>query len=77
MSDWISVDDRLPDIGDRVLVNLSGDLIVLELREEIPTYEEAFLPFYYWHEPYDEMLDIEYDEVVHWMPLPPPPESAA
>ena len=66
---WISVEDRLPSLHERALCLLKGEPIVLELKE-------TFTAFLYWHEPYDEMMVIEWYEVTHWIPLPEPPKGS-
>ncbi len=73
MNNWISVDDRLPKTHERVMCLLNGRHIILELQKESPTYEETFEAFLYWHEPFEEYMQIEWCEVTHWMPLPEPP----
>ncbi len=75
MSEWISVKDRLPEVYERVLCILNGEQIVLQLEKESPAFEESFKEFLYWHEPFDEYMQIEWHEVTHWMPLPKPPEQ--
>ena len=70
---WISVEDRLPSLHERVLCLLNGEHIVLELGQESPAWEETFTAFLYWYEPYEEYMQIEWHEVTHWMPLPEPP----
>lgn len=59
-----------PDVGTRVLALYKGDWIVLEVGEEVPTYEENFTRFKYWFEPFSDMLDIEIDDVYDWIDLP-------
>tara|TARA_R110000851_G_scaffold173225_1_gene319577 strand:+ start:257 stop:484 length:228 start_codon:yes stop_codon:yes gene_type:complete len=72
--DWISVEDELPEEGERVLCLFNGEPIVLELGRETPTHEESFKSFFFWTEPYDEILLPEWDDVTNWvrikMPLP-------
>lgn len=75
MSNWISVKDDLPSVCERVLCLFNGEPIVLELGLESPSYEETFKAFYFWLEPYDEILLPEWDEVTHWMSLPEPPKE--
>lgn len=63
---WIPVDKSLPEQYERVICLWKGEPIVLELREETPSYEETFKPFLYWMEPYNEITMPEWDEVTHW-----------
>ena len=74
MSDWISTKQNLPPLHEPVLALFNGNPIVLELAEETPSWEETFDAFRYWVEPSSETLDIDWDEVTHWMPIPRPPE---
>ena len=73
--EWINIDHSLPETHERVLCILNGEQIVLELQKESPTYDETFKAFLYWHEPFDENMQIEWHEVTHWMPLPEPPKG--
>jgi hypothetical protein len=68
MSDWISVDDRLPCIKSRenelmVIVNTSTDVFIGWFSKKSGKFlEESMgmaLPF----------------KVTHWMPLPKPPHA--
>lgn len=65
MSEWISVKDRLPEIGERVLVTAyeGGTLVAerAELLKDVEWHWKTQLCFY--------MADI----YTHWMPLPEPP----
>lgn len=75
MSEWISVESRLPDNDCEVLV-FHKTLGVLMDRWRMQA--EAPLSFssvtietgYYWD-------DHEFEEISHWMPLPPPPIGGA
>ena len=58
---WISVDDRLPNPGQEVLVYLPEMI-------ETTIYHGSK-----WDEPWDTMHG---DEITHWMPLPEPPKAA-
>jgi hypothetical protein len=65
MSAWISVEERLPDDGDSVLIfHKSGDMFTAWYR----TWNEDWCD-------YNGFLVGE-DEVTHWQPLPEPPEEA-
>lgn len=73
--EWISVKERLPDIGVRVLIyNSHFDLFEVSQRNDIPshsyeqiegdTYKRVTHPFECW----------DNNEPTHWMPLPEPPK---
>lgn len=63
MSEWISVNDRLPEIGEEVLIAFSDyDLMVGELLPDGQGFAN----------PYER---VNYKIVTHWMPLPQKPES--
>jgi len=68
MSEWISVEDRLPDTGigekDYSSINViayNGRLVLSCVFSEGQTAE-------YWNA-------FSADEVTHWMPLPEPPKD--
>lgn len=61
MSEWISVKDRLPDIGIEVLVYLSS-----YNGGSIRTDQRYTNQSWMWYEDYD---------ITHWMPLPEPPKT--
>ena len=67
---WVSVESITLNEGDSWLCNLNGQLIVLELGYEAPTYEENFKPYFYWHEPSSDMLAIDWYEITSVYPLP-------
>lgn len=69
MSEWIRVEDKMPEDGVGVLVTDGTDVSAGRRR------------WGYWH-PHE--VDIDYgsgadisfeDRVTHWMPLPAPPEK--
>lgn len=72
---WISVEDRLPEIDDVVLVHRYGlqEPFIGTLLEEIPTFEETFDTFTYWDDARND--GQHWDDVTHWMPLPEPPKE--
>ena len=64
--DWTSVDDRLPDLGDRKPYGLAR--IVTDGKLVWTTKQHSL----YWNRP---DLFGECDKgVTHWMPLPEPPK---
>lgn len=60
---WVSVEERLPEMHDEVLVYLSG-------------YDEVLIAWLYldgrWRSCTDEKL---LNKITHWMPLPEPPQE--
>lgn len=67
-SDWISVDERLPEDDENVLV-YSGDkeMFIAWCGVLGRTWRDSFRDA-----PYDELVGIS---ITHWMPLPPPPSE--
>ena len=71
MSEWISVKDRLPEMGIYVLVSCT-----MKVRDSID-YRNAVVMAFTCDEGF---VDTELDEVItegttHWMPLPEPPKE--
>ncbi len=69
MSEWISVEDRLPDIGEFVLVAFVLDGI----HRRVPTsarYEGRLR----WLITTWRHSGGTFEDITHWMPLPNPPE---
>lgn len=81
MSEWVSVDDRLPNDGMNVLAK--------QLNNE--NIKIAYIKSQYWHEYYEDCVAVEgvidnsickvktndFDSwlaITHWMPLPEPPK---
>lgn len=64
MVDWISVEDRLPEYNEDVLVYFSGGGIAPpRVDKTCRLYNMGFL------------LEGVYGKVTHWMPLPDPPKG--
>lgn len=69
MSEWISVEDRLPDEDDSVLGLFDGNDVCEFLVEQVSLFEGSF------YLDRDDGL-IDYDDAVSpkcWQPLPKPP----
>ena len=65
MSEWISIDDRLPEEFITCLVFCDGFFEVAEYNKHFKTWINVL---------YSEITNI--DNVTHWMPLPEPPEQS-
>jgi len=78
MSEWISVNDRLPEMS--TLVALLSTFTHLNTGDEGFECNWAGAGWLYphghnyWHV-IGEIRAIRLDSVTHWMPLPPPPEE--
>lgn len=67
--DWVSVEERLPEGQQEVLVYLpkyGSTMAVYFLTDADPTRQTWFNPFW---------STKRFDEVTHWMPLPQPPQK--
>ena len=71
MSNWISVEDELPDNNEMVIV-FSNDII----NAFVETAYYYTCPEYLTGNWCDENGDDYPPITTHWMPLPPPPEQA-
>jgi hypothetical protein len=66
---WISVEERLPEEGEPVLVAIR----FRHWTDEMPT---LIVSSWYEHEDFcGDENDIPYQGVTHWMPLPEPPAA--
>lgn len=67
MSEWISVKDRLPELGTDVLCfdQLEG--------MHVQRLEKDTLCGTVWFDYYDQGINLDW--VTHWMPLPEPPKE--
>ena len=80
MSEWISVEDRLPDESVSVLVKQAycDEIMIAFLRSEfwIEQCENESVNGDAWVDTtICRLSSPEYDRITHWMPLPEPPES--
>ena len=72
MNEWISVDDMLPDNGNRVLVFIGSCYECITIGDTLSDSDGSWL--------IDNSLDefghsyVTWD-VTHWMPLPEPPNK--
>ncbi len=70
---WISVKDRLPELGSRVLVVEQGGLIqICNYGKQYYNGKSSVLAF---HDEADEQPSI--CNPTHWQPLPPAPQSSS
>ena len=64
--EWISVEERLPEYGEKVI---AGDTI--EDYVGIATLQkDKFGDYWLWRD-----TELEFGEFTHWMPLPQPPKG--
>jgi len=69
MSNWISVNDRLPEPEDKVLVFGTGG------RQVTAIFHPSFgKKCFYAYDLFTEQLS-RVEEPTHWMPLPSPPNK--
>jgi hypothetical protein len=71
-SEWISVDERLPEEHKNVLC-VEGNKTIIAFMEKVEDCDE-FVPVFWDFVAYDR--DDTWDEVcaTHWMPIPEPPK---
>ena len=79
-SEWISVNDRLPELNQDVLVYAVGKIdgfIGEHVVEKCKRFTQHMLPSSpgreIWSSPY-QYFHTDY-EITHWMPLPEPPKE--
>jgi hypothetical protein len=63
---WIPVEDRLPENGDE-------SILIFGVYDNAPSV--WFCRYVFGFIPYDDLTDMDYFNVTHWMPLPQPPEA--
>lgn len=67
---WISVKDRLPETGERVLLLLKSNVIIgiYAVQENSDGDGYNFMN--------DDLIHyVDFEYVSHWMPLPAPPKD--
>ena len=72
-SEWVVVNERLPNDETPVLILHRGIIKVGELVWDNPSWEDTYKAFRYWDDPVNDGQDWEWFDVTHWMPLPPAP----
>lgn len=72
---WTSTNSGLPPLETEVVILLGERVCLGERIMEFPTYEESFVPDWYWDDPNDDGQGWERKDVTHWMPLPAAPEE--
>ena len=71
MIEWISVDDRLPENGDDIIMCFDDGGVALG------TYDPE-TGDWFWLKNKEDYLDVTWvvkKKVTYWMPLPEPPEK--
>lgn len=74
MNNWTLCSEKLPDKHGRYLVVyplLNDELFINILQYGRPDFPEKNMPCFYYID--DELGDVEYDDVIAWMPLPDMP----
>lgn len=69
---WISVEDRLPEMGTNVFLLVSGALTWGSL-----VYVGDEGPIFNWRNFIDGLPNENPVNITHWRPLPPPPGQTA
>lgn len=68
--EWISVDDRLPQYGEAVLLAAPTVQKVIYMLDGDDGVPDWFEPYFFDH---DNELKIGWNKPTHWMPLPDRP----
>lgn len=66
MTEWISVKDRLPELGIPVAILLDGNYMLPDIA-----YRSSKIR----GNPWCSRYAVRVDSVTHWMPLPEPPKE--
>ena len=70
---WISVSERLPEEDEVVLLRLPNGLITGSLDDNDGPCWRIGNDSIFWDHCFN--LDLNFDDVSHWMPLPEPPKE--
>ena len=73
-SGWISVDDRMPNIYQEVLIYIPKGSQVLAAMYACENKEVEFIGGWALKPGYERYISLESHAVTHWMPLPDAPE---
>ena len=70
MTEWISIEDRLPESGqDVLLVHMISDdasSVMSGWRDSNHWFENCY---------YGKPANVPKEDITHWMPLPEPPDA--
>lgn len=82
--EWISVEDRWPDLHEPILLKLTiqrppdWEDIEIQVTGEFDNDDTGYMwrlgnSYLAWDHHFN--LSVEYGDITHWMPLPPPPKE--
>lgn len=75
MSEWISVDERLPEPSVECLVTAKvGNRMVVDLGERVLCFDYRTMEHHYEWAITNDWDEGEGCEITHWMPLPEAPK---
>lgn len=77
VSPWVECKARMPADETPVFIVHNGKVKIGEVRWEHPGWEETYEAFQYWDDPNDDGQCWDWDDVTHWMHIPPVPNPYA